>query len=155
MTTNGETRVPVIRRALFPERDDFRDLLHAFDARWPALPALGLFGRADAAPLIDMFERDGKVIVRAEMPGMEPPKIEVSVAAGELRISGERTEEKEVKEGHCYRSERTFGRMYRSIRLPDGCDTEQITANTKDGVVEIVIPKKAAAATRKVEVKRG
>ena len=152
MTTNGETRVPVIRRALFPERDDFRDLLRAFDAR---LPTLGLFGRADATPPIDMFERAGKVVVRAEMPGIEPDKIEVTVAAGELRISGERTEEKEVKEAHCYRSERTFGQLYRSISLPDGCDTEQITANTKDGVVEIVIPKKAAAATRKVAVKRG
>lgn len=55
----------------------------------------------------------------------------------------------------CYRSERTFGQMYRSIRLPDGCDTEQITATAKDGVMEVVIPKMAAAASRKVEVKRG
>jgi len=93
------------------------------------------------------------VVVKAEMPGIAPDKIEVSVSGNELRISGERTEEKEVKEEHYYRSERSYGKLFRSVALPEGCDTGKISASARDGVVEIVIPRSAAAATRKVEVK--
>jgi HSP20 family protein len=77
----------------------------------------------------------------------------VTVADGELRISGERSEEKEVKDENYYHAERRYGRIFRAVALPDGCDAEGVTATSKDGVVEIVIPRKAAAS-KKVEVKR-
>jgi HSP20 family protein len=100
-----------------------------------------------------MFERNGNVVVKAEMPGIEADKIEVTISNGELRISGERSEEKEVKEEDYQRSERTYGRIFRSVSLPDGCDGEAVTASSKDGVVEIVIPRKTSSATKKIEVK--
>jgi HSP20 family protein len=129
-------------------------LREVFDTRWPFSPRLTRLGAELKEPAIDMFERKDSVVVKAEVPGIEPDKIEVTVADGELRISGERSEEKEVKEENYYRAERRYGRIFRSVALPDGCSAEGVTATSKDGVVEIVIPRKAAAAAKKIEVKR-
>lgn len=156
MAGNGKGRVPV-RRAPFGDLDELRDLLRTgFEMRWPFPLASRLFRGTEGAMLaaVDMFEREGKVIVKAEMPGIEPDKIEVTVADGELRISGEREEEKEVKEENVYRSERSYGRIYRSLTLPEGCDVEHVTASAKDGVIEVTIPKRQAAA-KKIEVTSG
>jgi len=150
MPANGKPAVPAIRpRAEF---EGLHESLHdLFDFRWPR----GLRNQLLQVPepAIDMFERDGSVVVKAEMPGIEADKIDVPVSDGELRISGERSEEKEVKEQDYYRSERKYGRVYRAIALPEGCDAEQVSATIKDGVIEVVIPRKAAAAGRKIEVK--
>jgi len=106
-------------------------------------------------PAVDVFERDGNLVVKAEMPGIEADKIDVTVSGGELRITGERKEEKEVKEEDYYCSERSFGRIYRVLALPEGCDADKVSATAKDGVVEVVIPKKATAVGKKIEVKAG
>ena len=150
MPTNG-TRQPVLRRPRsLLDFDDLREFL-ALDTRWPfATRTL----HEEALVPVDVFERNGNVVVKAELPGIAPDKVEVTVEGGELRISGEREEEHEVKEEHYYRSERSFGRMYRAVTLPDNCDTEHITASTKDGVIEVTIPKKAAATAHKIEVKK-
>jgi HSP20 family protein len=124
-----------------------------FDLRWPFGPAVRL-SAALKEPAIDMFEKKDSVVVKAELPGIEPEKVELTVADGELRISGERTEEKEVKEENYYHAERTYGRIFRSVALPEGCASDGVTATSKDGVVEIVIPRKAAATPKKIEVKR-
>jgi HSP20 family protein len=150
MATNGSTEVQIARRpsSLFP-RAYFEDLVHVFDERWP----FGMLRREATVPPVDMFERNGKVVVKAEMPGIGADKIEVSVSGNELRISGEREEEKEIKDEHYYRSERSVGHIYRSLTLPEGCDTNAIEASYKDGVVDVVVARKPAAATKKVEVK--
>jgi HSP20 family protein len=132
---------------------DFDDLFRMLDARWPF--AARVRASEPATPAMDVFERDGNVVVKAEMPGIAPEKIEVSVSGNELRISGERREEKEVKEEDYYRAERTYGTIFRSVSLPEGCDTGKISATAKDGVVEIVIPRSPAATTKKVEVRSG
>jgi HSP20 family protein len=153
MATNGKTSVAV-RKGPFAELTDVEDVVRRmFDLRWPFTPRLRV-GTELKEPAIDMFERKDSVVVKAELPGIEPEKIEVTVADGELRISGERSEEKEVKEENYYHSERRYGRIFRSVALPDGCSPDGVTATSKDGVVEIVIPRKAAAAAKKVEVKR-
>lgn len=153
MATNGKTAVAV-RRSPFAELPDLQEMLRdVFDARWPFSPRLGRLDLELKEPAIDMFERKDSVVVKVEVPGIEPDKIDVTVADGELRISGERSEEKEVKEEHYYHAERRYGRVFRSVALPDGCTAEGVTATSKDGDVEIVIPRKAAA-TKKIEVKR-
>ena len=157
MSTNGQTRELSQRRPIFPElhemRHEFRDMLRdMWDTRWPVgmLRPSWLSARE---PAIDMFERDGRVIVKAEMPGIGLDQIEVTVSGGELRISGERKEEHEVKEENYYCSERSYGRIYRALALPEGCDADAVTATMKDGVLEIVIPKKVQAASKKIEIK--
>ena len=147
MPKNGDVAV---REPLFPEFDRLRDLLR-FDTRLPF--ALHAFRPHDhALAPVDMFERDGDIVVKAEMPGIAPDKIEVTVINGELRISGEREEEKEIKEEQYYHSERTFGRIYRTVTLPDGCDVDRVRATVKDGVLEVAVPKKGAAPSKKIEV---
>ncbi len=157
MSTNGQTKEISSRRPFFPElremRHEFRDMLRdMWDTRWPVgmLRPTWLTARE---PALDMFEREGKVIVKAEMPGIDLGDVDVSIAEGELRISGERKEEHEIKEENYYCSERSYGHVYRSVALPEGCDAEAVSATMKDGVLEIVIPRKAHAASKKVEVR--
>jgi len=155
MATNGTTKQPVVRRTpAFPAFGDIGDIFSLLDRRWP-FPAFRHSLGHEALPAIDMFEREGNVVVKAEMPGIEPDKIDVSVSGNELRISGERREEKEIKEEDYFHAERSYGHIYRSITLPEGCDATAIAATAKDGVIEVVVPKKAAATTKRVEVKRG
>lgn len=134
-------------------RHEFRDMLRdMWDTRWP-VSMLRPGWLAAREPSIDMFERDGNVVVKAEMPGIGLNDIDVTIAEGELRISGERKEEHEVKEENYYCSERSYGHIYRSVALPEGCDAESVSATMKDGVLEIVVARKAHAASRKVEVR--
>jgi len=152
MAANGDKELAV-RRPAFADLDDLWNLVR-FDTRWPfAFPTRGLRTAARELPAIDMYEKDGKVIVKAEMPGIEADKIEVNVVDGELRISGEREAEKEVKEENSYRSERSYGHIYRALTLPDGCDVDHVDAKVVNGVLKVEIPKKQAAAAKKIEVK--
>jgi HSP20 family protein len=157
MATNGQSKEVSTRRSVLPElremRHEFRDLLRdMWDTRWP-MGMLRPTWLSAREPALDMFEREGKVIVKAEMPGIDLGDIDVTIAEGELRISGERKEEHEIKEENYYCSERSYGHVFRSVALPEGCDAEAVAATMKDGVLEIVIPRKEHAASKKVEVK--
>jgi HSP20 family molecular chaperone IbpA len=152
MATNGKTSVAV-RKGPLAELADMEDaLLGLFDRRWPFSPRLRTSTEM-REPAIDMFERKDSVVVKAEMPGIEPERVEVTVADGALRISGQQVEEKEIKEENYYHAERRYGRIFRSVALPEGCTADGVTATSKDGVVEIVIPRKVSAA-KKIEFKR-
>jgi HSP20 family protein len=154
MESNGKTQLAV-RRSPLPEFDDLRENIRALlDTRWPftLAPSRLPFG-FERQPVLDMFEREGNVVVKVEMPGIAPENVDVFVSDNELRISGERKEEKEVSEENYYRSERSYGRIVRALTLPAGCDNASVVATSKDGVVEIVIPKKASAVSKKVSVK--
>jgi HSP20 family protein len=105
------------------------------------------------APAIDVFEREGNLVVRADVPGVKAEDIEVSVEDDVLTIRGSRKEETEVKEQDYYRSERSFGEFRRSVRVPKGTKPEQIKATFKDGVLEVVAPKPAEAAAKPNRVK--
>jgi HSP20 family protein len=136
-----------------PELGDFSDLwdhLSRFERRFPFSR---LMRQETPVPAVDMFEKNGSIVVKAEMPGIDADKVEVNVVGNELRISGERQEDKEVRDENYYRSERTYGRIFRTLTLPEGCDTEHVDAQLKDGVLQVEIPKKPAASTRKIEVK--
>ncbi len=114
--------------------------------RWPVFEEL-------RTPAVDMFEKDGSLVIKADVPGMTAKDIEISVNEGSITISGERKEEKEVKEKDYYRSERSYGRFTRQLSLPTGVDTDKAVAEFKDGVVEIRLPLKEEAKKRTIEVK--
>jgi HSP20 family protein len=149
----GNGKELAARRSLLDELDEpFR---HLRDLRWPFVLG-GLRPLAEReVPTVDMFEREGKLVVKAEMPGIKPDDIEVNVAEGQITISGERKEEHEVKQEDFYHCERSYGRIYRVLTLPKGCDAQHAEATVKDGVLEVVIPKNVEATAKKVAVKAG
>jgi HSP20 family protein len=106
-------------------------------------------------PTMDVFEKNGTIVLKAELPGLKKEDVKVEVVGDDLLISGEAKAETQVKEEEYYRSERTFGSFYRRMPLPTGTKAEQIEATLTDGVLEVHIPKLAAAKTEatKVEVK--
>ena len=105
------------------------------------------------APDIDVFEKDGKIVVRADLPGMERDDIEVSVQDDTLVVRGHREEEKEIKGETYYGSERATGRFYRAVGLPAGVDPNEIEASYKDGVLQVSVPKMVVQEPQKVQIK--
>ena len=95
---------------------------------------------ADWTPQIEMFERDKQLVIRADLPGLKKDDVQIELRDDSVVLRGERQEErKEEREGF-YSTERTYGRFYREIPLPEGADTNQATATFRDGVLEITIP---------------
>lgn len=102
---------------------------------------------------MDVIRRDDSIVLRADIPGIEPDDVEIAVEDGVLTVSGEHTEEHEEKEGHYVRRERRGGSFSRSMTLPPGADTESIKATTTNGVLEVTIPVPKEAAKKVVEIK--
>jgi HSP20 family protein len=92
---------------------------------------------------MDVYQKNGNLIVKAEVPGMKREDIKVEMDHGDLVVSGERKSESEVRQEDYYRVERAYGSFYRRLLIPFDVKTEQIKANYKDGVLEIEIPKPA------------
>lgn len=107
---------------------------------------------SDWVPAVDVKEESDKYVIHADIPGVDPKEIQVSMENGMLTIRGERKHEKrEVEEGF-KRVERTSGTFFRRFNLPDSVDAEAITAKGQHGVLEIVIPKINKPQARKIEV---
>ena len=104
------------------------------------------------SPSINVYEENDRIVMEAELPGMKKDQIEVSVHDHMLTVSGERKEEKEVKEDDFYRHERRYGAFSRSISLPSTVDSKKIDASYKDGVLKLTIPKAEQAKAKRVEV---
>jgi HSP20 family protein len=115
---------------------------------WPAF-----MGGERWWPAVDISESDKEVIVRAEIPGIDPKELDVTVTGDQLVISGEKKESSEKKEKGFYHSEARYGSFRRAIPLPEGVDSEHVDANYANGVLTLKIAKTPAAAAKKIEVK--
>lgn len=103
-------------------------------------------------PAVDVFEKDDRFVVKAELPGMKEDDINVSVVGDTLSIKGEKKTETEVKDEDYYRCERSYGTFYRSIPLPSNIDANKIEASFDDGVLEVTLPKSAKVKPKKIAV---
>jgi HSP20 family protein len=103
-------------------------------------------------PAIDLVEREGQLVLRADLPGMDRDDVEVQIKDGVLTVSGERKYENESKGEGFYRIERSFGRFSRSLRLPRGVDAGAVSASFDRGVLEVTVPKPAQPLATKVEI---
>jgi len=114
-------------------------------------------GNGDAmkawAPRVDVEETDKEITVKADLPGVEPKDVEISVSGDTLTVRGEKKEEKEEKKKNYHRVERFEGKFYRQIALPVGADPEKVTASSARGVITITIPKKAELQPKKITVR--
>ncbi len=104
------------------------------------------------APRVDIREEDKRFVILADVPGVEPKEIEISMEKGILSIKGERKAEAREENGKLTRVERSYGAFYRRFALPDSADADSITAAGKNGVLEISIPKKPEVAPRRIEI---
>ncbi len=105
------------------------------------------------APSVDVAETDKEVVVKADLPGVDPKDVDISVADGSLVLRGHKKEEREEKGKNFRRTERFEGEFYRELPLPSGVDADKISATSSKGVVTITLPKKPAAQAKKVAVK--
>jgi HSP20 family protein len=107
-------------------------------------------------PQVESFEREGKLIVRADLPGLSKDDINVDITDDAIKIRGERRQEKEEDEEGYYRSERSYGSFYREIPLPSGVNRDEAKASFNNGVLEITMPALARqSGSRRIEIGGG
>jgi HSP20 family protein len=106
-------------------------------------------------PLVDITEDDKEYLIKAELPEVKKEDVKVTVENGTLTITGERKFEKEEKGKKYHRMERAYGSFMRSFTLPEGAAGEKVSADFKDGVLKVHLPKSAEAKPRSIDVKIG
>jgi HSP20 family protein len=112
----------------------------------------GIGGEGEWVPSVDVLRKNGNVILRADLPGIRPEEVKITVEDDVLTVTGEHSEESEEEQGDYMRRERRFGSFSRSMTLPAGVKAEDIESTTQDGVLEVTIPLPAAEASRPVEI---
>lgn len=110
-------------------------------------------GWPDWSPLVDVTEDDKEYLIKAELPEVKKEDVKVRIEDGMVRISGERKFEKEEKGKKYHRVERAYGSFERSFAIPESCKAEDLTAEYKDGLLTLHIPKSKQAAGKAIEVK--
>jgi HSP20 family protein len=129
-----------------------REMDRLLDRFWePEFPELRSLGEWN--PALDVSETKDAVVVKAEVPGMDPKEIQVTLQDQTLAISGERKREEEKKDEHYYRLERSFGTFARSIRLPVPVDPAKVNANFRNGLLTVTLLKTPGARGASIPVK--
>ena len=138
----------------YKDRDEFENRLATMlDAR----EATGN-GRKEAltvaqwSPLVDITEEEKEYLIRAELPDMKKEDVRLTVENGVLTISGERKFEKEEKGRKYHRIERAYGSFVRSFSLPEDADGSKVTADFKDGMLQVHLPKSVKATPKAIEI---
>jgi HSP20 family protein len=146
-------------RSLMPWRDshvieearkEFDDMVRRLFA--PSGEGEGNGRKTTWSPHIDLSESDKSVVVKADIPGVDPKDIDITVEDGVLTIKGEKKEEREEKKQNFHRTERFVGQFFRQISLPSGADEQNVSATTAKGVITITIPKKPGSHPKKITV---
>jgi len=104
-------------------------------------------------PRVDISEKDGQMIIKADIPGVDEKKLDVQVVNNVLTISGEREEKVEKKEQNYHRIERSYGSFSRSIELPETVSTDKIQADYQKGVLTVRLPMEKPKDVKKISVK--
>ncbi|MBU6509935.1 MAG: Hsp20/alpha crystallin family protein [Gammaproteobacteria bacterium] len=108
---------------------------------------------SDWVPAVDIKEEDNRFLIHADVPGVDPKDIEITMEDGILTLKGERkSETREERDGY-RRVERVSGQFFRRFTLPDTADAEGVSAKGVNGVLEISIPKQPKAQPRRITVK--
>ncbi len=114
--------------------------------------AEGSTATAEWAPAVDIKEEADKFVLHADIPGVKPEELDINMEDGVLTIKGEKKTEAKTDEEGYKRIERTYGSFYRRFSLPDTANSDAISAQSKHGVLEIIIPKREAIQPKKIPV---
>jgi HSP20 family protein len=107
---------------------------------------------AEWSPVADITESEKEYLIKAELPEVKKEDVKITLDDGVITISGERRQEKELKEANEIRVERFYGTFSRSFALPENIDAKAIQAEAKDGVLKVRIPKTQPAAPKKIAI---
>jgi HSP20 family protein len=139
-------------------RNEMDRLFDSFERGWPRWPSLLPRGNGEALfPDIDIHENGQRIMIEADLPGVDEKDVSVTFANGMLTIKGEKKSAREETKENYYMAERSYGAFERSLRLPDTIDEDKIEARFEKGVLKVIAPKKpeAVKAEKKIEVKKG
>lgn len=107
----------------------------------------------DLVPSVDIFEENGDLVLKAELPGISKDDIDVTLSDGSITISGEKKKENEIKKKDYYKWERSYGSFCRTFGLPTEVKADKVKSSFKDGILEIRMPKSEEAKSKEVKVK--
>ena len=124
--------------------ESYRGVARTGDDEW----ALG----GSWAPAVDIFEKDGNIVLTAELPGIETKDVDIKVENNVLTLQGERKFDKELQKDNFHRVERAYGSFTRSFTLPNVVNNEKIKADFKDGVLKLTLPKREEAKPKQIQV---
>lgn len=125
----------------------FRDSFTTFGGEREAEPSTRPW-----APAVDIFETENSIVLKAELPGIDPKDVEVRVEDNTLYLKGERKFEKETKDENYHRVERSYGSFARSFSLPNSIDADKVAAEYKDGVLNLTLPKREEAKPKTIRI---
>jgi HSP20 family protein len=139
---------------LFDLQHEMSDLLQQSFGAWNG-PSSG--APSFWSPPLDVFSRDGDLVVRAELPGIDPEKdVDITVQNGYLTMSGERRQENTSNGDSFYRTETYRGSFRRHVALPEGVQADDIKASYQDGILQVVVPKAAElSAPKRIPISTG
>jgi HSP20 family protein len=131
----------------FRELEDVSTRLNRIFGRFPARAESGnqMLAMADWAPSVDISETDTAYLIKGEIPGVKKEDVKVTIEDGMLTIQGERKQEKEEKGKKFHRVECSYGSFMRSFQMPDDADENKVTAEFKDGMINVTLAKSAKA----------
>ncbi|RMH15816.1 MAG: Hsp20/alpha crystallin family protein [Acidobacteria bacterium] len=154
MLSTALTRRTPTTTPFFGGRDPFVGLMDSFLRDWPSLSTFFDGGTYERGwmPAVDIRETDDAFIATAELPGMDKKDIEVTVDGNVLTLRGERKLEDAQKDNGYRRIERAYGTFQRSFALPTGVDSTKVSAQFKDGLLTLTIPKAEDAKPRTIKV---
>lgn len=128
------------------------DMFDRFHERFfGGAPERSVWGEA-WAPAIESHVEKGNLVVKADLPGIDPKEVSISVTGNQLRIEGERKQEEKKEEKDYFYQEVSYGKFVRTVPLPEGVDTEKIKANYKNGVLEISMPAPKQLESKKIQI---
>jgi len=158
ITLKEEVIMSMVKWSPLKELEDMRrDMDRLFDEffvpvsrrrrGWPGTTEAGVI-----VPNVEIYSRKDEIVVRAEVPGLKKEDIDLTIAEDSLILKGEMKKEEEVKEEAYYTKEISYGSLARTISLPVAVQSEKAKASFKDGVLEIVLPKKEEARPREIKI---
>ena len=136
-------------------QDEFKQLVERFFNLGETTSDESSVVTSQWAPRVDIVEEPDRFAIFADLPGVDPQDVEVLMDKGILSIRGERRSEMDTQNGRYSRIERRYGMFHRRFALPDSADAEGITANGRNGVLEISIPKRPETTPRRIQVGNG
>ncbi|HMS09351.1 MAG TPA: Hsp20/alpha crystallin family protein [Pyrinomonadaceae bacterium] len=136
----------------FRELRTLNDEMNRLFSAVPASVDRGEFARGSWSPNVDIYEDENRLIVEAELPGMNREDFEVSVENNVLTLKGERKFEKKTEGDNYHRVERAYGSFTRQFTLPQTITAEGATADFENGVLRVALPKREETKARKIEI---